>query len=200
MRDQLVVGPLTLPHRAEFDRELFRKGDAALFRRLVRELSPRMLAMIRFYASDDDHADELLQESWIRIYRKRARFSGKGSFAGWALAVSRNVCRMSLRGVSGMLHVSLYDHGDIPDTAGGPAAQLVRRRRAKALFAALDKLSNRERQAIMLRLLEGWPTAEVAKAMGVKQVSVRSLVHRGLRKLRRMKSLKRAILETEGLR
>ena len=159
-----------------------------------------MLAMIRCYASDDDHADELLQESWVHIYHKRATFSGTGSFAEWALAVSRNVCRMSLRGVSGMVYASLHDHGDIPDAAAGPAARLARRRRAKALYAALDKLTKRERQAIMLRLLEGRRTAEVAKLMGVKEVSVRSLVHRGLRKLRRMKSLKRAILETEGLR
>lgn len=159
-----------------------------------------MLAMIRCYAEDNDHADELLQLSWVQIYRKRARFSGKGSFQGWALAVSRNVCRMSVRGKAGLVRVSLHDHGDIPDAAAGPAAQLARRRRAKALYAALERLTNRERQAIMLRLLEGWRTAEVAKEMGVKEVSVRSLVHRGLRKLRRVKSLKQVILETEGLR
>ena len=155
--------------------------------------------MIRCYASDDDHADELLQESWVQIYRKRAKFSGRGSFLGWALAVSRNVCRMSLRGGSELVRVSLHDHGEIPDGAPGPAAQLAQRRRAKALYAALEKLTLRERQAIVLRLLEGRRTAEVAQLMGVKEVSVRSLIHRGLRKLRRMKSLKRMITETEGL-
>lgn len=93
-----MVGPLTSTQRTGFDRQLFREGDPSLFRRLVREVSPRLLGMIRSYASDDDHADELLQESWVQIYRKRAKFSGRGSFPGWALAVSRNVCRMSLRG------------------------------------------------------------------------------------------------------
>lgn len=191
---------MTPGRRAGFDRELFRKGDAALFRRLVREVSPTMLALIRCYASDDDHADELLQESWVRIYRKRARFSGKGSFAGWARAVSRNVCLMSLRGGKGVERVSLEDHGDIPDAAPGPAAQLARRRRAKALYDALEKLTRRERRAIVLRMLEGRRTAEVSELMGIKEVSVRSLVHRGLKKLRRMKSLKRTIMETEGLK
>ena len=190
---------MTLGKRPGFDPELFRKGDPALFRRLVREACPRMLAMIRCYASDDDHADELLQESWVQIYRKRARFSGRGSFLGWALAVSRNVCRMSVRGGSGMARVRLQDHGDIPDAAGSPAVQLVRRRRTRALYAALEKLTNRERQAIVLRLLEGRRTAEVSELMGVKEVSVRSLIHRGLKKLRRMKNLKRTITETEGL-
>ncbi len=158
-----------------------------------------MLAMIRCYARDHDHADELLQESWVRIYRKRTRFSGKGSFQGWALAVSRNVCRMSVRGTSKPVRVSLQDHGDLPDAGEGPAARLARRRRARALYAALEKLTKRERQAIVLRLLEGRRTAVVSELMGVKEASVRSLVHRGLKKLRRMRSLERTITETEGL-
>lgn len=194
-----MVGPLTSTQRTGFDRQLFREGDPFLFRRLVREVSPRLLGMIRSYASDDDHADELLQESWVQIYRKRAKFSGRGSFPGWALAVSRNVCRMSLRGGIDLVRVSLHDHGEIPDEAPGPAAQLARRRRAKALYAALEKLTLRERQAIVLRLLEGRRAAEVAQLMGIKEVSVRSLVHRGLKKLGRMRSLKRTITETEGL-
>lgn len=145
------------------------------------------------------YADELLQESWVRIYRKRAGFSGRGSFVGWALAVSRNVCRMSLRGGTGTVQVSLHEHGDVPDAADGPAAQLARRRRAKALYEALERLTSREREAIVLRLLEERRPAEVAELMGIKEVSVRSLVHRGLKKLRRMKSLKRTITESEGL-
>lgn len=183
-----------------FDRELFRNGDPGLFRQLVREVSPRLLGVIRCYASDDDHADDLLQESWVQIYRKRARFSGKGSFLGWAMAVTRNVCRMSLRSTTILVRAGLGDHGHIPDSAPGPAARLRQRRRANALHAALEKLTDRERQAVVLRLLEGRRTSEVAALMGVKEVSVRSLVHRGLRKLRRTKSLARAITEAERLR
>ena len=182
-----------------FDRERFRKGDPAVFRRLVREVSPRMLGVIRSYASDDDHADELLQESWVQIYRKRSRFSGRGSFLGWAMAVTRNVCRMSLRSTSGMLRAGLGDYAHIPDEAPGPAARLRERRRANALHAAIEKLTKKERQAVVLRLLEGRRTSEVAALMGIKEVSVRSLTHRALGRLRRMKSLKRAITEAEGL-
>lgn len=183
-----------------FDRELYRKGDPAVFRRLVREVSPRMLGVIRSYASDDDHADELLQESWVQIYRKRSRFSGKGSFLGWAMAVTRNVCRMSLRTTSGILRAGLGDYAHIPDGAPGPAARLRERRRADALHAALERLTKREQQAVVLRLLEGRRTSEVAALMGIREVSVRSLIHRAIRKLRRMQSLKRAITDAERLR
>ena len=169
-----------------FDRERFRAGDRALFRDLVRETSPRMMRVIRGYARDDDHAADLLQLCWIRIYRKRARFGGTGSFLGWALTVCRNVCRAEVRKRRHGPLVRLVDHGDLPDRTPGPADQLKRQERAAALYRALERLRERERDAILLRILEGRSTAEVARILAVKEVSVRSLIHRGLTKLRQM--------------
>jgi len=169
-----------------FDRKRFHAGDRALFRRLVRETSPRMLRVIRGYARDDDHAADLLQACWIRIYRKRARFSGTGSFLGWALTVCRNVCRAEARKRRHGSLVRLDQHPDLPDRTPGPAEQLRSKDRAAALYAALERLRERERDAILLRILEGRSTAEVARILEVKEASVRSLVHRGLKKLRQM--------------
>ena len=145
-----------------------------------------MLRVIRGYARDEDHAADLLQVCWIRIYRKRTRFAGTGSFLGWALTVCRNVCRTEARKRRDGSVVSLDDHGDLPDRTPSPAEQLKRQERAAALYAALDRLRARERDAILLRVLEGRSTAEVAKIMALKEVSVRSLIHRGLKKLRQM--------------
>ena len=172
-----------------FDRGRFHEGDHALFRRLVRETSPRMLRVIRGYARDDDHAADLLQVCWIRIYRKRARFSGTGSFLRWALTVCRNVCRMEARKRHRAPLTRLDERGDLPDPTPGPSEQLRRQERAAALYSALDRLTARERDAILLRILEGLSTAEVARILAVKEVSVRSLIHRGLKKLRQMDEL-----------
>ena len=178
---------------AAFDREGFRAGDRTLFRHLVREMSPRMLRVIRGFARDDDHAADLLQACWIHIYRKRARFSGTGSFLGWALTVCRNVCRMEARKRQRVHLIRLDDHGDLPDPAPGPAEERTRQERAAALYAALEQLTARERDAILLRVLEGRSTAEVARILGAKEVSVRSLIHRGMKKLRQMDELAEAI-------
>ncbi len=172
-----------------FDRERFHAGDQALFRDLVRDTSPRMLQVIRGYARDDDHAADLLQLCWIRIYRKRARFAGTGSFLGWALTVCRNVCRMEVRKRRRRPLVRIDERRDFPDPTPGAAEQLRREEQAAALYAALERLSVRERDAILLRILEGRSTAEVARTLAVKEVSVRSLIHRGLKKLRRMDAL-----------
>ena len=79
------------------DLERLRARDPHLLTTLVREMSPRMLAVIYSYARDDDHADDLLQESWVEILKRLDGFKGRGSFAGWAIKVSRNVCRMQVR-------------------------------------------------------------------------------------------------------
>lgn len=169
-----------------FDRERFYAGDRALFRDLVRETSPRMLRVIRGYVRDDDRAADLLQLCWIRVYRKRTRFGGTGSFLGWALMVCRNVCRTEARKRWYGRLVRLDDHGDLADRTPGPAEQFNRQERAAALYRALERLRERERDAILLRILEGRSTAEVARMLAVKEVSVRSLIHRGLKKLRQM--------------
>ena len=177
------------PNDADFDQERFRNGDPELFRDLVREMSPRMLVVIRRYARDGNHAADLLQACWIRIYRKRSRFYGTGSFLGWVLTVCRNVCRMEARTRRQLSLIRLDDHGDVPDPSPGPAEKSARQQRASALYAALEQLTARERDAILLRILEGRSTAEVARILGVKEASVRSLIHRGLKKLRQMDDL-----------
>ena len=183
---------------ADFDHERFRAGDHALFREMVRSMSPRLMGVIRGYARDDDHAEDLLQMCWLRIYRMRRRFSGTGSLLGWLLAVSRNVCRGQLRGARVPRRVRLEGHGEIADPAPGPAERIESRLRAAALYTALERLTVRERDAIILRLIEGRSTASVARRLGVKQVSVRSLIHRGLNKLRRMDDLAALIRDDGG--
>ena len=110
----------------------------------------------------------------------------RGSFLGWALTVCRNLCRTEARKRRPEPLVRLDDHGELPDRTPGPAEQLQRQERAAALYAALERLRARERDAILLRILEGRSTAEVAQLLAVKEVSVRSLIHRGLKKLRQM--------------
>ena len=148
-----------------------------------------MLRVIRGYSRDDDDAADLLQICWIRIYRKRARFAGTGSFLGWALTVCRNVCRMEARKARRAPLTRLDERGDLPDPTPGPSEQFRRQERAAALYSALDRLTVRERDAILMRILEGRSTAEAARMLGVKEVSVRSLIHRGLKKLRQMDGL-----------
>ena len=174
-----------------------RARDPELLGALVRELSPQLLAVIRGYARDDDHADDLLQECWIHILERLDTYRPRAPFAGWAAAVTRNVCKSSLRKEKqrGTEEVPIDDVADVPSTAPDPEERVERRRLRTALFEGLGALPDREREAIVLSVLEGRPTREVAEALGVSPAGAREMVRRGLDRMRRMRLVSRAIAE-----
>ena len=157
----------------------------------------RIWVAIRPYARDDDHADDLLQDCWEVILERLHRYGGRGSFAGWAIAVSKNVCRKQLREAkrSGAAETSLQDPAEVADSAPNPEDGLVERESREALSRALERLPERERDAIVLRILEERGAAETAHALDVSPDTVRSLVARAIFKLSRMEEIRQLAMD-----
>ena len=174
--------------------------DPALLTQLVRDLSPRIWVAIRRYARDDDDADDLLQDCWVQILERMDSFKRRGPFAAWAIAVSNNVCRMKLRRekLARSSAVALEDIPEIPDSGLDPLGELRARRERHAIYRALGKLPDRERDAIVLRVLEGRDTRETATILGVAPATVRSLLQRGMYRLRRMEKIRVLLAEWMG--
>ena len=158
-----------------------------------------MRAVIYFYARDDDHADDLLQESWVQILERLDGFTGRGSFAGWALVVTKNVCKMKLRQEKRASDtVPLEKIGEVASHGLALDEELRRRRQEQAVYSALGRLPERERDTIVLRLFEGRSTAETATILGISKTGVASIVHRGISRLRRMEEVRELLLEWMG--
>ena len=163
---------------------------------------------IRHYARDDDHADDLLQDCWVHILERVHRFKGGGSFTAWAISVSKNVCRMHLRRKSreGVPHVALesVEHLvsrdlDLTEAEDVPtAAESLQRLRQQAIYKALGRLPDRERDVVVLRLVEERDTSETAAILRVSEPAVRSILLRGLTRLRRMKEVRELLQEWMG--
>lgn len=166
--------------------------DPLLLTQLVRELSPRIWVAIRRYARDDDDADDLLQDCWIRIMERLEAFKHRGSFAAWAIAVSKNVCRTKLRRASreGARTVALEDIAEVSGDSRDPLEELRLGREREVIYVALGSLPDRERDAIVLRVLEGRDTEEAATILDVAPATVRSLLQRGMYRLRRMQQVR----------
>lgn len=163
---------------------------------------------IRRYARDDDHADDLLQDCWVHILEHLHRFRGRGSFTAWAITVSRNVCRMQLRrerregvqkvGLESVEHLISRELGpnetdDVPTTA-----ESMQQLRQQAIYKAMGRLPDIERDAIVLCLLEGRNTAETARILRVGEAAVRSILLRGTNRLRRMREVRELLPEWMG--
>ena len=163
----------------------------------MEEIGSRIWYAIRRYARDDDHADDLQQDCWQVILERLHHYGGRGSFASWAIAVSKNVCRMQLRKAkrAGGHETALEDVGAVPDSAPDPEDELVLRERRTVLHRALEELPDRERDAIVLWMLEERDIAETAQLMGVSRAVARSLVERAVSRMRRMERIRQLVMD-----
>ncbi len=174
-------GPLRSLDRGEIQK--FHAGDERLFRHLVEELSPRLLAVTRSFSRDLDEAHDLLQETWQRAYVKRKSFRGDGSLFAWLYAVCRNVCLADLgrRRARGRLS---EEFDPLEATApSNPAMTAERGQLSRFVHRAVMDLPERERAVVILRLLEGLTTRETAAALGCAEGTVKAALHHALKKL-----------------
>jgi RNA polymerase sigma-70 factor, ECF subfamily len=159
-----------------FDLERFHAGDESFFTNLVRLYSPRLLPYLRRYAGGNTGANDLLQEVWLRAYRKRETFLARGSFFGWLLTVSRTVGMAALnkrrrdRVTEPLSEIPVADDPDIV---------LLN----DAVREAVLALPERQREVVMLRLIEGLSTAETAKLLRCAEGTVKATLHQVTRKL-----------------
>ncbi len=163
----------------------FRAGDGVAFRGIVARYSPYLAAVARPFAADGDDLQDLLQQAWARIYERRGDFDGRGSLLGWAMAVCRRECLARLRREKTRT-VAEYRYSDElrgigdRDVGGEPGLRAER----ASLHAAVAALPPRQRDAVLLRILEGHSTRETAALMGCAEGTVKALLHQGVENLR----------------
>ena len=168
---------------------------------MVRELSPRIRVAIRPFADSDDELDDLLQACWVQILDRLDRYEPSGRFAGWAIKVSQNVCRMKLRAEkrAGLAEALFRKDAQRHTEAGTPDGHEPEQPRwERVAHEALARLPDRERDVIVLRLLEGKTTAEAAEILKVSENAVRGILHRGMTRLKRMEELRGLLAEWKG--
>ena len=171
------------------DRERLRSGDHQYFAEIIRSFGPVVRLICLAYGDSEDEADDLRQEVWTLVYQKRRTYRGDGPFSAWLGRLTTRHCidnyrkkRASRRGLE-----SLVARGGLKGIHSGspdPGEYLERKTAERNLWEALDALPGKEREAIVLRLLERRSPTEVATQMKIEKASVRSNISRGIRRLK----------------
>lgn len=163
----------------------FAGGDEEAFDALFDRWSGRLLHFLERMVRDRAVAEELLQESFLRVHRARARYRPEARFSTWLYTIAGNVARNELRRP---FRRSPHDSADAERegeplvlASQAPATDDIvdARRRSDSVEAALDALPERQRAALWLSAVEGLSYAEVAEALETTEKSVKALVHRG---------------------
>jgi RNA polymerase sigma-70 factor (ECF subfamily) len=150
---------------------------------LTTRLLPRALGHAARVLGDRAEAEDVAQEAMMRLWRAAGdwRQDGGAEPATWLYRVVANLCtdRLRRRGRTDPLD----DPDMAADGAPGVLAQMVHADRMAALDAALARLPDRQRQAVVLRHDEGLSNPEIAEILEVGVEAVESLTARGKRAL-----------------
>ncbi len=157
-------------------------GDMAAARTLTLRLAPRAHAHALRMLGDRAEAEDVAQEAMLRLWRIAPDWrQGEAKVTTWLYRVVSNLCTDRLR--RGRRTVPIDTIADPPSDAPGVEAQMTQAERAGALGAALLQLPDRQREAVVLRHIEGLSNPEIAAVMDIGVEAVESLTARGKRAL-----------------
>jgi len=160
----------------------FSNGDRVAARVLALRLTPIALGYaVRMLGGDRAEAEDVAQEAMLRLWRQsRSWRQGEAKVTTWLYRVVSNLCTDRLR------RGRTVGIDQIPDPVDGTPSmemRLMQLARERALSTALANLPTRQRQAVVLRHLEGLSNPEIAEIMEIGVDAVESLTARGKRGL-----------------
>ncbi len=159
----------------------FANGDRGAARVLTERLAPRVFGFAMRLLANRAEAEDVVQEAMLRLWKVAPDWrQGEARITTWLYRVVSNLCTDRLRGRRG---VGLDAIDEPEDPAPSALAAMAEAQRREALEAALAQLPDRQRQAVVLRHVEGLSNPEIATIIGVSVEAVESLTARGKRAL-----------------
>jgi RNA polymerase sigma-70 factor (ECF subfamily) len=161
-----------------------RDGDTRAFDALFERWAGRVLRFVERIVGEASAAEDVVQETFVRMWRARERYQPEARFSTWLFTIAGNAARNELRRPAHRAaHESMDDTGDampLALAAGDPPSDRVvdARRSGRGLAAAFAALPERQREALWLCAVEGLSYAEVAAALETSEKSVKALIHR----------------------
>ena len=164
----------------------FQRGDEEAFAALVRSFQGRVVSLAYRYLGSAADAEDLAQEVFLRVYRAKESYERSAKFSTWIYRITANASLNFIRGrkarrrVSGAMPAgSDDDAADFEDeSAEAPGEQMEKDELARVLRRIVDDLPERQRMAIVLNKYEGLSYEDVASAMDMSVMAVKSLLTR----------------------
>ncbi|OHC61638.1 MAG: RNA polymerase subunit sigma-24 [Rhodocyclales bacterium GWA2_65_19] len=155
------------------------------FAALAAELSPALLRYLRRYTGDVGSADDLLQETLIRMARGLADFEGRSSPKTWAFAIATRVAADHFRSPAQRAAIVAIDEADsVADPAPLAEEQRVVDEMNACIRQVIDSLPEDYRAALVLHDLEGQSAREIAEICGATLATVKIRIHRARARLK----------------
>lgn len=161
------------------------RGDHQAFGRLYQAAAPRLNTVARYMLRDAGLAEDVLQESFVQIWRDADRFDpARGSAMAWMTMIVRHRALDQLRKRRGVAEDIEPVLAVLADDTPGPVERLLAWADRRAVRKCLQLLSHAQRDAVVMAFFRGLTHGELAEQLAQPLGTVKAWVRRGLIRLK----------------
>lgn len=150
------------------------QGNRRMQEELYRRFSPRMYAVCLRYAGNAEEAEDILQEGFIKVFKKLDSFRGDGSFEGWIRRIFVNTAIEHFRRKRYLMPVTEKEE----NTIEGKYTSVLDELGAKDILALIQELSPGYRTVFNMYVVEGYTHKEIADMLGISEGTSKSQLSR----------------------
>lgn len=159
------------------------QGDQDAFRELYDLFSEKVYNTALSYTQNEADAEEVTQDVFVAIFKNAAKFKGNSTVNTWVYRITVNTALNFLQRKKRHSFLQFTEIKTSPPDFEHPGVLLENKERAKALFATIDRLPDRQKTAFILSFIEELPRKEVAEIMELSLKAVESLLQRAKQNL-----------------
>ncbi len=149
-------------------------GDRRCQEQLFKMFSRRMFGLCLQYASNHDDASDILQEGFIKVFRKLSQFDGRGSFEGW---IRRIMINTALEKYRSQVHMYSITENEMPKEEE-LYEDILEKLSADELVKMVQQLSPRYRMVFNMYAIEGYSHKEIGDILGISSGTSKSNLSR----------------------
>lgn len=162
--------------------EAFQQGDEFAFVGIYNRYKGGVYAFCLKMLRDSDQAQDVMQDTFLRVYENRARLLKTASFKSWLYTIARNQCLNTLRRSS--RHVGLDEHTEsILVTSETPISAMEKSEQIRFVSQFLESLNPEYREVLILREYQNFSYEEIAAVTRSTLSAVKSRLFKARRKL-----------------
>jgi RNA polymerase sigma factor (sigma-70 family) len=150
----------------------FHKGNHFIFEKIYQELSPKMYGVCLRYASNNDEAKDILQDSFIKMYHQLKAFRLEGSFEGWARKIVVNTSLEYFRSKTKWQNVPLNDFEGVFEIESDD--DILSDLSYQEMLLLVQELPPTYRLVFNLYVFEGMKHREIAEQLGISEGTSKS--------------------------
>jgi RNA polymerase sigma-70 factor (ECF subfamily) len=170
---------------------LFQSGEEHAFAELLKRHKDRIYSTIYYLVRDKDLAEDLFQDTFIRIINslKKKHYNEEGKFLGWAIMVARHIVidhfrANKMRMVREAEEYSPFDF--MPESGRNAAEEMIHNEKTALVKRLIDRLPEHQREVVVLRHYSGLSFKEIADTLNINLNTALGRMHYAVIEMKRM--------------